>query len=293
MQGTEKTYKGILVFLTLTFVLSSIFYFFIISAGRIRSAGNLYIIGLMQCPGVAALLTCGILKRNISSLGWRWGSTKYQLLSYFIPLIYTSLTYAIVWTLGLGAFGDYHSFVEGIATSFGIEGMPSGLVIVLYVTIGMLGWSCSVVVGEEIGWRGFLVPELVKTTTFTKTALISGVIWSVWHYPIILFADYNNGTPWWYGLPCFTVMTVGLSFVYAWLRLKSGSLWTCMFLCASHNLFIQNVFDPLTWDTGVTKYVIGEFGLALAISSVVVALIFWRKRSLLPVPISNSTLSIS
>jgi hypothetical protein len=50
---------------------------------------------------------------------------------------------------------------------------------------------------------------------FTSTALISGIIWSLWHYPILTFADYNAGTPTWYGLTCFTVMVVSISFVFA------------------------------------------------------------------------------
>jgi uncharacterized protein len=109
--------------------------------------------------------------------------------------------------------------------------------------------------------------------------LISGVIWSVWHYPLLLFGDYNSGAPPWYSLACFTVMVIGISFVFAWMRLKSGSLWTATFLHASHNLFIQRVLTPLTTDTGKTKYVIDEFGAALAISALIVAAIFWQKRS--------------
>jgi membrane protease YdiL (CAAX protease family) len=101
---------------------------------------------------------------------------------------------------------------------------------------------------------------LARRNSFTVTALISGIVWSVWHYPILLFADYNAGMPAWYGLLCFTVMVVGMSFVFAWMRLKSGSLWTGVLLHASHNLFIQDFFDPITPDTSPTKYVIGEFG---------------------------------
>jgi membrane protease YdiL (CAAX protease family) len=104
-------------------------------------------------------------------------------------------------------------------------------------------------------------------------SLLSGLVWSAWHYPILLFADYNSGTPAWFGLTCFTVMVVGISFVFAWMRLKSGSLWTGMFLHASHNLWIQGIFDPLTTDTGSTRFVIGEFGIGLAMAAVVVAFI--------------------
>ena len=97
--------------------------------------------------------------------------------------------------------------------------------------------------------RGFLVPELAKATSFTKLSLISGVIWAAWHSPILLFADYNAGTNRWYALACFSVMVVSISFVFAWMRLKSGSLWTGAILHASHNLFVQGVFDQLMRDT--------------------------------------------
>ena len=88
-----------------------------------------------------------------------------------------------------------------------------------------------------LNWRRY--------TSFTKTALISGAAWSVYHYPLIVFADYNSGTPTWFALLAFTWMVVASSFVYAWLRLKSGSLWTAVILHASHNLYIQDIFDPL------------------------------------------------
>lgn len=136
--------------------------------------------------------------------------------------------------------------------------------------------------GEEIGWRGFLVPELAKITTFSRTALISGALWAVWHYPLILFADYRSTTPSWYATLCFTVMVVGISFPFAWLRLKSGSVWTGMILHASHNIFIQGVFDPLTRDTGITNWIIGEFGAGLAVVGALVGLLFWQKRADLP-----------
>jgi len=66
---------------------------------------------------------------------------------------------------------------------------------------------------EEIGWRGFLVPELFKTMGFTSAALFSGVVWACWHYPLLIWGDYNSGTPTWYGLTCFTVLVVSISLV--------------------------------------------------------------------------------
>ena len=59
-----------------------------------------------------------------------------------------------------------------------------------------------------------------------------------------------------------------ISFVWTWMRLKSGSLWPGVVFHAAHNTFIQQFFDPLTVDNSKTRYVAGEFGAALAVISV-------------------------
>lgn len=84
-------------------------------------------------------------------------------------------------------------------------------------------------------------------------------------------------------------MVVSISFIFAWMRLKSGSLWTGVLLHASHNLFIQQFFDPLTTNTGRTPYVIGEFGAALALVSIAFALYFWGRRGELALPVGQAT----
>lgn len=255
--------RALWIYLLLTLALSSVLYFLIIKSKHLGAAGGLYVIILMWCPGVAAILTCKFLGRGIGSLGWKWGQMRYQVASYLIPLGYSTVTYTVVWLTGLGGYN--RAFIK----SFGM--------LVFLATAG-LAINCFAALGEEIGWRGFLVPELAKRTSFTATALISGLVWAVWHYPILIFADYNAGTPTWYGLTCFTVMVVGMSFIYTWMRLKSGSLWTGVLLHGSHNLFIQDFFDPLTTNTGRTKYVIGEFGAGLAVMCVIVGAYFWMRR---------------
>ena len=272
--------RAVPVYLLLTLVLSSVFWFLIIKSGHVGAGGGLYVAALMWCPASAALLTCKILGRDVKSLAWKWGQPRYQVMSYLIPLGYATLTYAIVWLTRLGGFYN-QQFVTAVGNRFGLGPLPGWLSIALYLffagTTGVIR-GCATALGEEIGWRGFLVPELAKRTSFTATALISGSLWAMWHYPILIFADYNAGTPTWYSLTCFTVMVIGLGFVFAWMRLKSGSLWTGVLLHASHNLFIQAFFDPLTADTGRTKYVIGEFGAALPLTVIVLAVYFWLRR---------------
>jgi len=269
-----------ITFVVVTFALSSVFYYLIITSGGLAGMSGLYAAGLMWCPGIAAMATQAVYHDSARSLGWGRGKVRYQVWSYLIPLLYASVAYGLVWITGLGGFSAAE-LVEGVA-HFGLPHMPAWLMSVGYlvalVTLGTVV-SCISALGEEIGWRGFLVPNLVKLTTYSKAALISGGIWAVWHYPLLFFAGYNGGTPAWYGATCFTVMVIGLSFAFAWMRLKSGSLWTGMLMHASHNLFIQGVFDPFTTDTGLTKYITGEFGIALALISLVVAYAFWKKRA--------------
>jgi membrane protease YdiL (CAAX protease family) len=239
--------------------------------------------GLMWCPGISALITMKILKRNISDLGWKWGKTKYQFWSYLIPIIYALIAYLVIWVFGWGGFYN-KEFVNTLTESFGLGPIGSGFTIALYVILfGIFGTirSMASALGEEIGWRGFLVPELYKKYGFTKTSLISGVIWGIWHLPILLFADYNSGTPSWYAMSCFMVLIVSISFIYTWFRIKSGSLWTAVILHATHNLFIQGIFTPLTADTGNTAYYIDEFGIVLPIVTIGFAFYYWNKRKAL------------
>lgn len=282
----DENRKQLFTFLLLTFALSSIFYFLIIKSGHLAAGGGVYVYALMWSPATAAMITCKIFRRDLGTLGWKWGKARYQVMSYLIPLLYATITYVAVWIFHFGGFYD-HDFVYRVTQRFGLGPMPAWAGITLYflfaATTGMV-LNCASALGEEIGWRGFLVPQLARNYSFTTTALVSGLVWSLWHYPVLIFADYNSGTPIWYGLTCFTVMVVSGSFIFAWMRLKSGNLWTGALLHASHNLFIQSFFDPLTTDTGRTKYIIGEFGCGLALVSTAFAIYFWTRRKELSQP---------
>jgi membrane protease YdiL (CAAX protease family) len=266
---TKNNFKPIGIFLAITLGLSAIYYFLIIYSGSLSSGWGQFTMGLMWCPGISALITMKILKRNISDL---------------------LVAYLVIWVFGWGGFYD-KEFVVRLTNSFGFGEIGSGLIIACYFIIfGIFGTirGTASALGEEIGWRGFLVPELFKTQGFTKTSLISGFIWGVWHLPILLFADYNSGTPSWYAMSCFMVLIISMSFIYTWFRIKSGSLWTAVLLHASHNLFIQQIFTPLTEDTGNTAYYIDEFGIVLPIVGIGFAIYYWSKRKELKPATNNA-----
>jgi membrane protease YdiL (CAAX protease family) len=270
--------KKILVFLGLTVVFSSIFYYLIVASGSVQA----YSLGLMWSPGAAALITQVIFHRSVRGLGWGVRPVKYLLAGYGLPVVYGLVVYGLVWLSGLAQLAP-EALAQKAAAQLGLQVHSTGAFLAIYLlimaTAGVVV-SLGSALGEEIGWRGLLVPELAKETSFTATALISGGIWALWHYPVILFANYNSsGAPRGFGLICFTVMVLGLSFAFAWLRLKSGSLWVAALLHASHNLFIQQVFTPLTASGGWAPYLIDEFGVGLAVAAVVIAYLFWRRRA--------------
>jgi membrane protease YdiL (CAAX protease family) len=271
--------RQVVTYVFFVFLFTSLYYFLVIRAKQLGAGGGLYVTGAMWCPALAAFATLKLYGRKLTDLGWKWPATKYALASWYVPLLYAGIAYAIVWISGLGGFPN-QQFVASLTTRMGPRLSPALATFMYVVFTGSLGLvgSLARALGEEIGWRGFLVPELSNNVSFTATALISGVIWSVWHYPILIFADYNAGTATWYALTCFTVMVIAISFVFAWMRLKSGSLWTGAMLHASHNLYVQAIFTPLTRDTGKTAWFIDEFGAVLPLVAVAFAIYFWTRR---------------
>lgn len=284
MAEPSRSPRQVITYVLLVFAFSSVFYFLILHGHRLGGGGGLYVLGIMWCPALAAAATLKSNHRPLTDLGWKWPAARYAALSWFVPLLYAAIAYIVVWSAGFGGFPN-RDFMQSLVPRFGLGISPWATTLVYVLLQGTLGMirSVSSALGEEIGWRGFLVPELFKKVGFTTTALISGVIWSCWHYPVLIWGDYNAGTPTWYGLTCFTVMVVAISFVFAWMRLKSGSLWTGALLHASHNLYVQSIFTPLTRNTGKAAWFIDEFGAILPIVSVAFAIYFWSKRKqLLP-----------
>ena len=272
------------LFFALTLLLSAVFWFLRIQAGQ-HGLPRYLIEGLMWCPGAAALLTVSIRGLQGDPLGLRWGGLRSALGAYFLPLAYASVAYSLLWVLGFGGFPSATE-VRSQAAHLGWQGLSSAAFVPLYLLLigtTVIASGTARALGEELGWRGFLVPYFVRWFGFTGGAISIGIIHGLWHLPIILFSVYNNGTPAWVSLPCFFTGIVSLSVLLTWFRLRSGSVWPCAILHASHNLFVQVFFDPFTTPRGaLTPYLISEFGVALPVTMMLFALGFWmaRQRSL-------------
>jgi membrane protease YdiL (CAAX protease family) len=269
------------VFLGLTILFSLPFWLLL---ARYKMDGHWPLhLGIMCAPGVAGLVSALVCRVPLGRFGWRWPQWKWIAAGYFIPIGYSAIAYSFLWTTGLGHLqqNPYRLFVG----SAQMHGMPVWAYLLAFiplgaimVVLGLLGGGTLGALGEEIGWRGFLVPALATRLSFTQTSLATGIVWALWHVPLLLFAGYKGHTPRWYSLLCFSAMVIPMGFLYVWVRVRSGSLWPCVLLHQVHNLWIQNILTPSTGDTGPTRWWVNEFGAALAIVSILMGLYIWLKQ---------------
>lgn len=270
----REVWKTILLFLILLTVISSPFHYAIVNLYPSR----IYIGGLMWCPAIAAMITLQLKGRPISSLNWGWPNWKYIRLSYFVPALYVSSTYLLIWIFALGGLPNEVVIMEW-AKELGIIGLgtliPTTAVIVavlLLATIGVIR-AMATTLGEEIGWRGFFVLELRKVLSFTGVSLFSGIIWASWHWPLIVYYGENVFLE----LATFFVVIVSMSFIMTYYTFKSKSLWPAVIFHAVSNVFVQKIFPPLTIKVEGTEYWLGENGIMFAIITFGFGVYFWRK----------------
>lgn len=79
-------------------------------------------------------------------------------------------------------------------------------------------WSLGPV-GEELGWRGFLLPRLLERLAPLPAALVTGAIWMVWHIPAFLVATLPQAHA---ALPVFILCGISLSVLMTWIHLHTN-----------------------------------------------------------------------
>jgi len=87
------------------------------------------------------------------------------------------------------------SFIVNGGLTIGMPGKPASEIIVAafgYISLLMLPPSMITALGEEIGWRGFLVPELADCVGARGACVFSGVVSTLWHTPAILWHGYGG-----------------------------------------------------------------------------------------------------
>lgn len=257
----------------------------VLAHGHSLTAGHgLGVAALMWSPACAAFVTCLICQVDFATLGWNWRPARYVAAGYWLPLLYAVPVYFAAWLFIPGAL-LLAPFANAQGVNWGFPDRPALVTILAGIpalaTVGVIA-SLARALGEEIGWRGFLLPRLIRVLGYGGGCLVGGVIWAAWHYPAILLFGYGAGTAPWFEMLCFTIMVVATTYILGWLRMRSGSLWPCAMLHASHNLFIQAILDQMTAHTGTTPWITTEFGAGLAVTTSICGVIAYVKRNELP-----------
>jgi membrane protease YdiL (CAAX protease family) len=154
-------------------------------------------------------------------------SPKYYLAALVIPPVFVTAVVLIVQVLDLGEFGwsEASWFVYLML-----------LLIALPLTLFTFG--------EEYGWRGYLLPRLLPLGEIRASVML-GVIWGVWHLPLLLAGLNYQGVNVWLAIIIFTFVTVALSFTYTWFYVaSSGSVLVAAVYHASTNQFSDTFWVP-------------------------------------------------
>jgi membrane protease YdiL (CAAX protease family) len=270
----KEVWKTIILFLLILSTLSSIAYYAILKL----NPASIYIGTLMISPALASIITLKLRNRPISSLPWSLKELKYLKLSYITPILYVSIAYGLIWILGFGIFLDTERIIAW-SNELGIDESDQALVIIvmtlLLLTVGVIK-NIGSTLGEEVGWRGFLIFEMRKVMSFRAVAISSGIIWAVWHWPIINLI-YGSGEYLLLHIGAFTTMIIGISVILAYYTFKSNSLWPAALYHSVHNIYIQKICTPLTTSIDQTEFWIDEYGIMIPLVTSVFAIYFWRK----------------
>jgi len=266
----NKTIYTICLFLLLTYIISFFTMGILIYKKDIMEYGLYGVLGGMWSPTISILILSFLGIISIHTISWNIGSIKYWIIGFIIPLIYTSIIYAIAYTKRYIHFTTSTFYENSIKHIYQIaKGSITGTLTAM---------------GEEIGWSGLLTPLLyTMTKSYTITSFLRGIIWSSWHYPLIIGNIYGpKEISISYKILYFTISMVFFSFAFVWLQLQSKSLFPSVILHMSHNLCIQTIFPLFTKSNKTNIHQkIGEFGSITSVVSVGVAIFFWVLKNIL------------
>lgn len=212
----------------------------------------------MWGPGIAAIITTLLIaKRPFSDLRLnKLGKFRFYLIAWFLPPLLAALAVALTALIGTGILDPNFTTMKQIADQAAKSSGQSVPVMVLIISQLAQGLILGPVInlfatmGEELGWRGFLLPKLLPIGQW-KAILFSGLIWGFWHAPAIAQGHNFPGHPFW-GIVVMMLGCVLLGAIFSWLYLKTRSPWSAALAHGSVNawgglplVFLLPGFDML------------------------------------------------
>ncbi len=264
--------RGLFLFFPLLVALSTLFYWLIIVKHDTMAMAL-----FMWTPGSAALLTRLLLRERfpMASLFLNKRLLKPLVVALLTPLAIGLLAYGLAWKTGITPLVHFHASTN-IAFLLSLVGSNPSLFALTGSLLLIVGGEIISATGEEIGWRGYMLPRLIDAGV-PRPVLVSGIIWSLWHWPLILLTPSSSVLPQILVACIFLVTITALGCISAHLRLTTGSLWPSILLHAAWNGIILEIFDAFTKGADTSIWT-GESGLLVACMTVLVAFIIIRTR---------------
>jgi membrane protease YdiL (CAAX protease family) len=211
----------------------------------------------MWIPGFAGLVTARYSK--INPFRSKFPRFRFLALAVTCPLCVCGVVRGALWLSGLAP----------LQNDLEQMGLASSSRFWLGLLLSMAG-----AFGEEIGWRGFLGPQLARRLDFTGLVWCCWLPWFLFYLWLFFIAGAYSKTA--FGLQLLTAGTLlfGVNVMLVWLRTKSGSLLPPVIFHTVHNVF---AFNPLTLGSAKTPWLTGELGLGLACGYLAICFgVFWQ-----------------
>jgi membrane protease YdiL (CAAX protease family) len=193
----------------------------------VAQAGVAIVLG-MFAPMIAALIMrLFVSKEGVKGSLGLLRTWRYYLAALVVPAVFATAVVLIVQGLGLGEF-SWSEVGWLVYLALLLKALPN----VLFT------------LGEEYGWRGYLLPWLLPLGEIKATLLVA-LIWGPWHVPLLLAGLNYPGVNPWLAILVFLFTVVALSFAYTWFYVaSSGSVLVVALLHQSSNTFSDTFWQP-------------------------------------------------
>ena len=182
----------------------------------------------------AELVLCVLLKNGLART-----ICRYWLAAWFGPAVFTVLAavlYFAVFPHRLDLSGSWLAAAYGgemdaqtLRRELGVSNLSYMLETGLFAVTLAPVINMFAALGEEAGWRGYMMPHLKKQLGLLNGRLLGGVIWGVWHWPLMLLVGYEYGTNYLgapvLGLFVWCIVCFALNTLLDWLYEKTGCIW--------------------------------------------------------------------
>ena len=263
MRTPEQARRGLVTYFIVLVVASAALEGWIIAHGGLTGPAVWLVFPLMYVPTVASIVARLVGREGFGDISVRWGGaagTRAALTAWLLPVGVGLVAYGAAWVTGRATFGAPEGgMLPGIADP--VARFAASLPLAL--TIGTLQ-SCISAFGEEVGWRGYMVPRLVEAGV-PRADVVSGLVWCAWHVPLILWGGYAVGPYPLLSALLFVGAILPVALLYFRWRMASGSVWPAVIAHGAWNVVIQGVFDRYTHGPNAELWT-GESGVLTVIA---------------------------